>query len=328
MRIKPMINPMINPMTIRAIATTRAAVLFGRLATVATLAAPLLTTGCKQQVLCPPLDSCGGSLVGDWRLANGHPSCSEEIYSPPADPRLGQVQGDLPAARTPPPEPALYDWCDLLVTGFGDIVHTPPLFYTGGPTGYQGTSNVAAYYVGGPIGAAILHYGADNTYTLSTTRTGTYTLDFPAVCMRSFGAKDGNPINPAVDPVTMKLIDPTPGNVCQQLEFSLRSRKLIKYTNIGCVPDPNDPAATSGCICSYDLSDTQTNSGTYFPSAGDVLHLPGDNFPQNVSYCSQGDRLQLTGADGAYLFDRIGLRTLDLIRFTPTAPVPDAGATD
>jgi hypothetical protein len=334
MRIKPMLepmidpttNPMINPMTRSAIASIRAAVLFGSLAT---LAAPLLMTGCKQQVLCPPLASCGGPLVGDWRLANGHPSCSEEIYSPPADPRLGQSQGDLPAARMPPPEPALYDWCDLLVTGFGDIVHTPPLFYTGGPTGYQGTNNVAATYVGGPIGGATLHYDANGTYTLSTTRTGTYLLDFPAVCMRSFGAKDGNPIDPGVkDPVTNVPNGPT-GNVCQQLEFGLRNIKLTKYINISCQLDPNDPPAAAGCICQFDLMDTQTNSGTYAAQGATVQHLPTINFPQYATFCSQGDSLQLTGANGAYLFDRVGLRTLDLVRFTPAPPPPpDAGATD
>jgi hypothetical protein len=48
----------------------------------------------------------------------------------------------------------------------------------------------------------------------------------------------------------------------------------------------------------------------------DMTHLPGTQFPQDVTFCNEGSRLQLTGADGAYLFDRVGLRTLDLIKVT------------
>jgi hypothetical protein len=303
----------VKPMTKSANATSPATwtdALWG-LGKLATLAAPLLMGGCKQAVLCPPLDSCGGSVLGDWRLANDHPSCSEQIYSAPADPRLGQPEGDLPPARTPPPEPALYDWCDLLVTGMGDIVHTPPLFFPGGPTGYQGPSNVANYYVGGPIGAATIHYDTDGTYTLSTTRTGTYFLDFPSFCVRNFGAKDG-----------------LTGNVCQQLQVGLNKVAATKYRNIGCDLDPNDPPATAGCICHFDLFDTQTNTGFWGTNGSTLQHLPGNNFPQYATFCSSGDTLQLTGADGAYLFDRVGLRTLDLVKFTPPPPPPDAGATD
>jgi len=312
-----------------ATATSWAAALCGRLATlptVAILAAPMLMTGCKQQAQCPALDTCGGSIVGDWQLAAGHASCSEDTYVAPADPRL--MGGDLPVARTPPPEPALYDWCDLLVTGFGGIVHSPPLFYTASPTGFQGPAGVANYYVGGLIGAATIHYDVDGTYTLSTTRTGTFVLDFPSVCMRAFGAQDGNPINPAVDPATMMLVDPTTGNVCQQLEFGLRKGGGTKYSNIGCQLDPNDPPAAAGCLCQFDLSDTQTSSGKYGVQGGTVQHLPGNNFPEYATFCSQGDQLQLTGADSVYLFDRVGLRTLDLVRFTPPPPMPDGGATD
>ena len=316
-------------MTMSAIATAAAstwAARLRRLAMMATLAAPMLVTGCKQQVLCPELASCGGSVVGDWQLANDHPACSEEVYAAPADPRVAQANGDLPPARQAPPEPALYDWCDLLVTGFGNIVHTPPLFFAQGPSGYQaGPANVANYYVTGPIGGATIHYDADGTYTLTTIRTGTYFLDFPSFCMRAFGARDGNPIDPSVvDPVTMKPNGPT-GNVCQQLEVGLRKSAGTNYKNIGCQLDPNDPPESAGCICQFDLMAVESNSGFYGVQGSTVQHLPGINFPQFATFCSVNDTLQLTGADGAYLFDRVGLRTLDLVRFTPPPPTPDAG---
>jgi hypothetical protein len=56
-------------------------------------------------------------------------------------------------------------------------------------------------------------------------------------------------------------------------------------------------------------------------SANELVHVPGNNFPEKVNFCLQGDRLQLTGADGQYLFDRLGLRTMDMLRVQP-APAP------
>jgi hypothetical protein len=298
-----------------------------RLAAVAALGAPMLVTGCQQKALCPELATCGGDIKGDWKLANDHfGTCQEEVYAAPADPRLGQANGDLPPARQPAPEPALYDWCDLLVTGFGSIVHTPPLFFAQGPSGYQaGPANVANYYVTGPIGAANLHYG-DGTYTLTTIRSGTYYLDFPSVCVRNFGARDGNAIDPSmVDPATNQPTGAT-GNVCQQLEFGLNKIGGANYSNIKCGLDPNDPPATAGCICQFDLHAVEVNSGFYGTSPdGTVQHLPGNNFPQFATYCADANNLQLTGLDGAYLFDRVGLRTLDMVRDTMPPPTPDAG---
>jgi hypothetical protein len=275
-------------------ATTKLALL----STLATLAVPMSVTGCKQQVLCPALDSCGGDFpVGDWTLDPGHPSCSEELYTPPADPRL--VNADLPAARTPPPEPALYDWCDLLVAGSGvkvpddDLVVKPPNFFAESP----------------PIGAATIHYDTNRHYVMSTTRTGTFILDFPAYCMRAFGAVD-TALDPAAAPGST-------GTVCDKLQASIRAVAPAKVHNFTCQLDPNDPAGQQGCLCQYDLSDRQESAGYVEPPVDStMLHLPGNNFPENATYCVQGNQLQLTGTDGQYLFDRLGLRTLDLVKAT------------
>src|SRR5689334_16428207 len=75
-----------------------------------------LTAGCKQEVLCPALSDCGGAVPsGDYVLDMSHASCSEDLWIPPVDPRLKGA--DLPAARTPFPEPAHFDWCQLIGTG-------------------------------------------------------------------------------------------------------------------------------------------------------------------------------------------------------------------
>jgi hypothetical protein len=256
----------------------------GVLATLATV-----TAGCKQPVMCEPLDDCGGAIpVGDWVLATGTSSCTEEIYVAPPDPRL--IQADIPVARLPPPEPALFDWCELLVTGPGDdiVTRAPPYLYTG----------VA------PIGRVALHYEADGRYRLSTTRAGLYSIDYPWYCMRAFGGAD----KLAADGVTTIT-------VCEQLTKGLTAKVAKKYKNISCVPNGIDPPAQTGCICSFDLQEVQESVGFYgATSARKIQHLPGNNFPQVATYCAQGNRLQLTGTDGAYLFDRVGLRTLDLVQ--------------
>lgn len=246
-----------------------------------------LAGGCKQSVLCEELGDCGGNApIGDWLLSPGHPSCSEDLYIPPTDTRL--VMGDQVVARTPTPEPALFDWCLLLVTHADNILTKPPRFY----------------YESGPIGAATVHYGADGRYSAGLTRTGTYTLDFPTMCMRAFGAKDITDATGAVIPV------------CKQLEEPLRASGIGEgsYPNTTCIPNKDDPG---GCLCAFDVTETGGSAGTYqvLEDGKTIMHLPGNNFPMKATFCNKGGSLELTGADGDYLFGQRGLRTLDLAPF-------------
>jgi hypothetical protein len=271
------------------------------------LTLPLVGGSCFQQKpLCPALESCGnGQLpVGDWVLASSAPtsaSCSELLYTPPSDPRL---QGaDLPAARTVPPDPALYDWCDLLVTAPNVPTATSPMIMTNNSiVGRLPNFDYTTF----PIGAATIHYGADGKYALSTTRTGRFALDFSSYCMRAFGAVDT-----ARDP---NALPASTGSVCEKLTDALSALAPSTFTHINCVVGPTDPG---GCVCGFDVKETKVSSGTVGidPAApSDMTHLPGTQFPEDVTYCAQGDTLQLTGANGQYLFDRVGLRTLDLVK--------------
>jgi hypothetical protein len=179
----------------------------------------------------------------------------------------------------------LYDWCDLLVTNGGGMVAThPPQF---------SIDNAQ-------IGAAWVSYDMAGNYAAGLTRTGTYTVEFPALCMREFGAR---------------------GDVCNQLQTQLVSTSAHK--NLLCAANPTDPA---GCVCQYDVSVQSGGSGTYQPvSANKLVHVLTTQFPQRVqtadfpqyaTYCNKGTALQLTGSDGEYLFDEPGLRTLDLVSTT------------
>jgi hypothetical protein len=267
----------------------------------------------KQTVLCPPLDSCGGGgalPVGDWTLDGNQPpsaACSEDLYTPPDDPRLATA--DQTAARVPPIQPALYDWCDLLVT-------TPniPIASANDPTPKPTTNNSIVgrlpnfSYTTFPIGAATIHYDGSNKYVLSTTRTGRYALDFPAYCVREFGAV-GTTRDPSALPATT-------GSICEKLQDALTAIAPPIYMNIGCQPGPSD---LNGCVCGFDVADREVSSGAVGVNPNDpseMTHLPGNDFPEDVTYCVQGNRLELTGTNGAYLFDRVGLRTLDMVKVT------------
>lgn len=247
-----------------------------------------LSAGCTQQPKCSELGTCGGNPLGDWVLGPGAPSCSEDLYQPPSDTRL--EMGDQPAARTPIVEAALYDWCDLLVTNGGNKVAAVDPHFS---------------FENGTIGAAFVHYDAIGpngvgTYAVGMTRTGQYTIEFPEICIRDFGAV---------------------GDVCTALQTQLTTTATPNsvYKNLQCLANPADP---QGCVCRFNVAVQSGGSGTYeVVDSHTLLHRMNVKFPskavaaafpQKVSYCSAGGRLQLTGADDTYLFDEPGLRTMDL----------------
>jgi hypothetical protein len=253
------------------------------------LALLVLAAGCAQKPLCPELGSCGGpDPLGAWQLAPGYPSCTEDLYVPQTDLRL--AQNNKTPALVPPPEPAVYDWCDQLVaSGAGKINLNDP----------------AAYTESVQIGQASVKFNPDGTYTAGMTRTGVFVLDLPAACVREFGARDGLPIDPN-DPMSPI------GNVCQQIQKPVND----DFTNSGavfntvCVPNPQDP---QGCVCRFDASSTGGPVGFWKRLNTNTLELNNQaNFPTKIVFCNRGSELELTGANGDYLFGVRGLRTFKL----------------
>jgi hypothetical protein len=256
-----------------------------------------LTPGCKQAVHCSELGACGGSVpLGTWTLtpavgaAPAHGSCIEDLYVPVSDPRLVNG-GDVPAARTPLPEPALYDWCDALVTSGGTAIST---------------RDAIPYRESPPVAGASIRLSPDGSFSAGITQTGTFVLDFPASCMREFGARDGLSIDPMATPPG------PPGDVCAQLQT--KQRKAVAdtgaYKNTTCLPNSADPG---GCVCAFEDQETGGPSGYFSQKDSNTLQFETDkNFPNLVTYCNKGDSLELTGKDGEYLFGIRGLRTLNL----------------
>jgi hypothetical protein len=249
-----------------------------------------LASGCAQKPLCPELSDCGGpDPIGSWVLAPGYPSCTEDLYLPPTDKRL--TAATMPAAGHAPPEPAVYDWCDLLIASGGSPMrqlHQPGFFYESGQ-----------------IGVAEVRIMMDGTYTTNITRTGTFVLDFPEICVRMFGATDNMPINPT-DPASPV------GNVCKQLEPPIGESGLGEgsYRNTRCEPNPDEPG---GCVCQFDVTETGGPGGFWQRlNTNRLLFIPQTNFPGEVTFCNRGTSLELTAADGDYLFGQKGLRTFNL----------------
>jgi hypothetical protein len=247
-----------------------------------------LAVGCEQTPKCSELGKCGGDVKGEWALGNGHGSCVEDLYQQPVDTRL--LKGDQPAARTVPAELASFDWCDLLVTNGGDVVQT---------------HEPAFSYEPGSIGAAWARYDGGGNYAAGFTRTGTYTVEFPPKCMTDFGAH------------TKPDANGTPVDVCTQLQLSIKPSSAHK--NLVCIPG----SVAGACVCRFDVSQTVAGSGKYwFKDGRTVVHsqnlkLPElsakVDFPWTATFCNKGGTLELTGANGAYLFNEPGLRTLDLV---------------
>jgi hypothetical protein len=264
--------------------------------------------GCKQEVMCPALASCGGPRdpitghsqppLGAWTLRPGHPSCMEDLYIPANDPRLGGSGASILSSGKAFPEPAVFDWCVLLATGpvEGAIQVRQPRFY----------------YESGQVGKATVSYDAGGGWKAEITRTGTATLDFPSYCVRAFGALDGRQATDETGTLTGPPVD-----ICKQLEVPVKASGEGEgsYFNTVCTVNPADPPGNAGCLCTFNITETGGPPGTfYLEDDQTIVHILDSNFPQKATFCQQGDRLQLTGTDGAYLFDQRGLRTFDLVK--------------
>ncbi|HTM44560.1 MAG TPA: hypothetical protein VL137_06370 [Polyangiaceae bacterium] len=263
--------------------------------------------------------NCGTPIPATGKFPVSHKSCSEDLYEPQTDPRL--LGGEIQPARVQAIEPALFDWCDELVAGSGTKIDLEPAVF---------------FYESAPIGRAFVKYKPDDPahperggdFSAGMTRTGTYALDFPATCMRAFGASDGKPLDPVNDPMGAT------GNVCKQLEFQLETEGVGAgaYFNVTC--DPNNGAAANrttpiarragmpvdpyGCVCMYDLTSTGGPAGRYQMSdSHTIVHLLSGGFPTEATFCNKGTSLELTGAHGSYLFNLKGLRTMDLLKTGP-----------
>jgi hypothetical protein len=237
-----------------------------------------LAGGCAEGDVCKALGACGGNPVGGWTLKTGPASCQLPVYQPPRD--IWLFGRGAPVARQPPPEPAYSDQCHGLVydSNREKPVSNRPFF----------PSEEA------PYGEARIKYTDDGHYEASFVRTGVYALSFSRTCMRQYGSD--------ADCQTMEgFLNPMDG---QDGEGTA--------TKVQC----KEGAEPGSCDCSFEPPAVKPDRGLYAITGSEITHYSQAHamFPAPATFCVKGDDLQLTGSRGLSLYNRAGLRTMELQR--------------
>jgi hypothetical protein len=144
-----------------------------------------------------------------------------------------------------------------------------------------------------------LVFGADHSYTFTTTNVAHTTAHLSPSCLVAYG---GNPS-------------------CAQLTDAIVNSANPNYQNVMC-----KPASDDGCDCDVDIAGTGSDSGTWLVDGSGtvVVRYPTSNGddPQLANFCVANqngtDVLTLNGYNGASI-GSLGLRTLIATRVAPGA---------
>ena len=238
------------------------------------------TFGCSQGPVCRELAACGGDPVEKWAgLPRGEETpgtyCQEAMHTPPIESHLRDQL--LPVARQRPPEKTTADWCsELTVTG--DMK--------------EPVKKHNYWWEDLPYIPAFLEYMPDGTYRANMTRKGFVDRWFSQVCMRKYGYAGD----------------------CKQFQGDLErsNQGAGEYNTFNCSENPK----RGGCDCNFEIFEVNTLAGSYSRDGNTITHFPiapNAHFSQ-ASYCVNGDKLQISGMNNSFLWDRPGLRTLEMTR--------------
>jgi hypothetical protein len=255
------------------------------------LALLLTSIGCSQGPLCPELQSCGGNPLDKWaQMPQGQETpgtyCQEILHKPPEEAHLrGQL---FPVARQPIPEKATADWCsELIVTGdLEEPVKRNNYWWEDLP------------YVSGYV-----EYKKDGSYTASLTRKAFVDRWLSQTCLRKYGFAGG----------------------CKDFEAALEkaNQGAGEYNTFTCVEN----AARGGCNCNFEIFEVNALAGLYSISGSAITHFPSTPFAHysQATMCVQGDTLRLSGMNNSFLFDKPGLRTIEMVRMNCNDGKPGPG---
>jgi hypothetical protein len=236
--------------------------------------------GCSQGPVCRELASCGGDPMDKWAgLPRGEETpgtyCQELMHTPPQEAHLRDQL--LPVARQRLPEKNTADWCsELTVTG--DMKE--PL------------KKNNYWWEDLPYIAGFLEYMPDGTYRANMTRKAFVDRWFSQVCLRKYGY----------------------GGDCKQFQADLEkaNQGAGEYNTFNC----NENAKRGGCDCNFEIFEVNTLLGSYSRVGDTITHFPASptaHFSQ-ASFCVNGDKLQISGKNNSFLWDRPGLRTIEMVR--------------
>jgi hypothetical protein len=244
------------------------------------LALALTLAGCSTSPHCPELVSCGGDLMSGAKDNLGQLE-SEWVAS--ADGAcMEQIQ--LPvqpiSLQQQPARPAgkkqvgnaTVDWCSSLVVK------------PDGSLGFQGFFPII------PMKTVILTLSADGTYNAHFTQFAPQKMNFSAACRAAQGINE----------------------TCQELGRHIKEAIAAEsnVTNMRCYDIEDE-----GCECAYELKLLNSLPGTWATSGSRVTFYDNSlapSPPATADFCAQGERLTMTGHDGAQLLGRAALRTLEL----------------
>ena len=296
----------------------------------------LVLAGCAKGPLCTELGTCGGDPTGTWVSNFQVPGCVDgPFFTPttvtaPGAPLDNSLFGrPAQVAQTPLPQPTLAAWCEGLVLQkdptnlvkertfvFQDpnitnlsIAFKPDLTYE---AGFVRSGRFSQYY----SQTCITQYG-QNTNDCASVQTD----------LRAEGAAVGY-ANATCSPATGGGCDCAADNgahqsgptlTCTMVGIILNSKAVDEtFKNIACVPN----AARGGCDCGFDVAFPSGEVGVYEVSSNIVTTHPQNNSinaPSKMTFCVNGNDLDVSGYDGSYLFDKPPVRTFKLTRYVPPA---------
>ena len=256
----------------------------------------LFSVDCSQGPLCPELESCGGSPVDRWAqlpMAQQTPAtyCQEIRHTPPLESHLrGQL---LPVAQQPVPDKTHADWCsELLVTGDRE----------------EAVKRHNYWWEDLPYVEGHMEYRPDGTYQASLTRKAFVDRWFSQTCLRKYGYAGD----------------------CKNLQADLEKANegAGEYNTFNCVEN----VRRGGCDCNFEIFEVNAIAGSYSTSGSTITHFPKTPFAHysQALICVQGDTLRISGMGNSYLFDRPGLRTIEMVRMNCNdgKPGPGEGGVD
>jgi hypothetical protein len=308
---------------------------------------------CAQGPLCKTLGNCGGDPIGTWASIddpNNPPGCIDgpffqptNVTSPgsPFDDTL--TNRPAPAAGQPLAQPVLSDWCgglqlqkdplkpfgsrvfvfqDPQITKFG-IVYNAPM----SPPAPEGMAG---------------------TYQAGFRRSGRFGQYYSDTCINQFGSDPTDCVG-----MTAKILKDDPdgnyagiscsssnGGMCgctwtdkggqtqQQggMQMYCTSVGVIlnkeatdeTFKNVTCSPDSE--MSTGGCDCAFDVAYSSGESGYYKVDGNIITNYPESssiNYPSQMTFCVNGDVLDISGYGSSYLLNKAPVRTFHLLKVNP-----------
>jgi hypothetical protein len=240
--------------------------------------AALTLVGCAQGPVCKELGKCGGDPVGKWAqkpLAEDPKYCQEMVNSPPLTEYLRNQP--TPVARTRLPESTNLDWCYSLVL-------TPD---EAGPI-----KGIHYWWENLPYVGGLVSYGEDGQFRIDFGREGRVSRYYSRTCLSQYAHEADCP------------------KFAERLKMA--NMGAGEYHDFEC----RENTERGGCDCDFYIAEANALFGRFSVNGGTLTHFPASpigDFSQ-ASVCVNGDTMELSGLNNSYLWDRQGLRSLELVR--------------